>query len=282
MIDAGVVETTMTSIKQERIRRVSIGRIVLGAYVVLAALFLATPVVVVILVSLDTASYVRFPPSGVTLRWYWQVITSETMVLAMQNSIIVGVACTALALLLGVPAAVVVARRRFWGRDAVYALLLSPLTVPWIVVGLSLLFLWAALGRNLSLYTLIVGHTVVGLPYVVRTCTAVLAGIPPSYEAAARTLGAGRSQAFRLVTLPMMRMGIIAGAVFSFLISFINVPVSLFATTSTNVTIPVAIFSQMLSNFDPGVAAISTLQLLIILAILYVSQRIARIGDFLI
>lgn len=279
MADAGA---TRTCIERQRARRPPIGRILLGAYIALSTLFLAAPVLVVVLVSLDTGTYVQFPPSGLTLRWYWEVFASQTLVLAIQNSIIVGVACTVLALLLGVPAALVVARRRFPGRDAVYALLLSPLTVPWIVVGLSLLFLWAALGLDLSIYTLIVGHTVVGLPYVIRTCTAVLAGIPPSYEAAARTLGAGRVQAFWLVTLPMMRMGIAAGAVFAFLISFINVPVSLFATTSTNITIPVAIFSQMLSNFDPGVAAISTLQLIIILAILYVSQRIARFGDFLV
>lgn len=253
----------------------------LWLYLAAVSIFLAVPVFIVVLISFDTADYVQFPPRGLTLKWFEYVFASESLMLALRNSAIVGVGCTLMALAVGVPAALVVARRRFLGRDTLYALLLSPLTVPWIVVGLAILFLWVSLGLEKTLFGLMVGHAVVGLPYVVRTCVAVLSGIAPSYELAARTLGAGRIRTFFLITLPMMRMGIVAGAVFSFLISFINVPVPLFMTTSDNLTLPVAIFSYMLSNFDPGVAAISTVQLVLILLAFYIAQRFANLGNFL-
>jgi putative spermidine/putrescine transport system permease protein len=105
-----------------------------------------------------------------------------------------------------------------------------------------------------------------GIPYVIRTCVAALAGVSPAFELAARNLGASPLRAFVRITLPMMRMGIVAGATFCLLLSFINVPVPLFLTTSSTITVQVAIFSYMLSNTDPGVAAIATIQLFIILA----------------
>ncbi|MFI4986087.1 MAG: ABC transporter permease [Alphaproteobacteria bacterium] len=250
-------------------------------YLVLAALFFAVPVLVVVLVSFDAAGYVKFPPSGLTLDWYRRVFAAASMRLALLNSVEVGLGCTLLSLALGVPAAIVLARRRFRGRDAIYSLVMSPLTVPWIIIGLALLFLWGALGLRLNIVTLILGHTIVGIPYVVRTSTAALAGIDIAYELAARNLGAGRIEAFWRVTLPMMRMGILAGASFVLLISFVNVPVSLFVTTSDTVTLPIAIFSYLLSNYDPGVAAIATVQMAVILVVLALAQRIANARDFL-
>src|SRR5690606_10082233 len=135
------------------------------------------------------------------------------------------------------------------------ALLLSPLTIPWVVFGLAILNFWNAAGLPRNLFAIVIAHAVIGLPYVVRTCVAVLISISPSCELAARTLGASHHRAFVLVTLPMMRMAVVAGAIFCLLISFINVPVPLFLTTASTTTIQVAIFSQMLSNTDPTVAA---------------------------
>lgn len=254
---------------------------VAGLYLSFVALFLVVPVLVVVVVSFDVVTYVKFPPEGFTLRWYGSVLASDLARLAIRNSIVVAVSCSVLALCLGVPASLVLARRRFAGRDLVYSLVLSSLTFPWIVIGLSLLLLWVALDRELSLATLVVGHTVVAVPYVVRTCTAVLACTDVSYELAARNLGASGVQAFFHVTLPMIRMGILAGATFAFVISFINVPVSLFVTTPDNITLPIMIFSSMLSNFDPGVAAVSSIQLVVILTGLYLAERVGHAGQFL-
>jgi len=259
----------------------AIGRLAAGVYMALVALFLTVPVLVVILVSFDVAEYVQFPPTGLTLKWYSRILASETMRLAIANSAIVGICSTAIAVTLGVPAAYLIARRNFYGRDALFALLLSPLTIPWVVFGLALLNFWSALQLPRNLFAIVIAHAVMGLPYVVRTCAAVLVGTPVSFELAARTLGANQRRAFFLVTLPMMRMAIVAGAMFCLLISFINVPVPLFLTTSSTVTVQVAIFSQMLSNYDPTIAAISTVQLVMILLAFYAAQRIANLREFL-
>lgn len=252
-----------------------------AAYLVLVVLFLAVPVLVVIVVSFDVADYVQFPPSGLTLRWYSEIAASSTWRTAIFNSAIVGIASTTAAVAMGVPAAYVIARREFIGRTAVFAFVLSPLTIPWVVFGLAILNFWSLTGLPRNLAAIVIAHTVMGLPYIVRTCVAVLVGIPSSFEKAARTLGASASEAFFLVTLPMMKMAIIAGAIFCLLISFINVPVPLFLTTASTPTIQVALFSQMLSNTNPTVAAISVIQLALILVALYAGQRVAKLGDFL-
>ncbi|OFW08885.1 MAG: hypothetical protein A3H27_04740 [Acidobacteria bacterium RIFCSPLOWO2_02_FULL_59_13] len=256
-------------------------RVSIAAYVFFAAVFLTVPVLIVILVSFDTADYVQFPPSGMTLKWYARIAASETWRTAIVNSAIVGVGSTLLAVVTGVPAAYLIARRDFRGRNALLALLLSPLTIPWVVFGLAILNFWGAANLPRNLFAIIVAHSVIGVPYVVRTCLAVLVNISPSCELAARTLGADQKRAFMLVILPMIQMAIISGAIFCLLISFINVPVPLFLTTASTPTMQVAIFSQMLSNTDPTVAAVSTIQLAMILLAFYIGQRVARLGDFL-
>src|SRR5690606_33641704 len=117
---------------------------------------------------------------------YLTLTDNPTFVLSFINSLIVASASTAFSLLLGVPAAVVIARRDFPGRNFIYGLCLSSLTIPWIVYGVALLFLWSAMGLQLSIWTLIFGHTVIGAPYVLRTGVAVLADMPTAYERGAR------------------------------------------------------------------------------------------------
>jgi putative spermidine/putrescine transport system permease protein len=257
--------------------KLTAARLFWPAYLSVVVVYLTLPMLVVVLASFDSAEYVQFPPSGLTLKWYFRVFNSESIMLAIENSAIVGAGSTALAVILGVPASILIARGRFPGRSFLYAFILSPL-----VFGLALLYFWNAVGLPITLGALIVGHTVIGLPYVVRTCTGVLVGIAPSYELAARTLGASRLRAFFLVTLPMMQMGIAAGAAFCLLLSFINVPVALFLTTSSTLTIQIAIFSYMLSSYDPTIAALSTIQLALILTALYAAQKIANIREFVI
>jgi putative spermidine/putrescine transport system permease protein len=266
--------------KMPRLGR-AFGRLAFSIYIGLVGLFLAVPVLIVVLVSFDVADYVQFPPSGLTLKWYARILASDTTRLAILNSIIVGIGSTVIAVSLAVPAAYLIVRRNFHGREALLTLLLSPLTIPWVVFGLALLNFWSALELPRNLFAIIIAHAVIGLPYVVRTCTAVLANVPPSFELAARTLGASQRRAFILVTLPMMRMAIVAGAMFCLLLSFVNVPVPLFLTTSSTITVQVAVFSQMQSNYDPTIAAISTVQLVLIIVSFYAAQRLANLREFL-
>lgn len=253
----------------------------MSVYVCAISLFLAAPGLIVVVSSFDSADYVQFPPQGFSLRWYERVWNSASIMQAIQNSAIVGLFSTLLALLVGVPASLSIARGEFRGRAILYAVSLSPLTVPWIVFGLSLLYFWVALGLTLNLAALVIGHAIMGLPYVVRTCVAVLASSSPNVELAARTLGATKLRAFLYITLPMLQNGIVAGATFCLLLSFINVPVALFLTTTSTLTVQIAIFSYMLSNYDPSVAALATIQLVLICAALFISQKIANTRDML-
>ncbi|NYT83562.1 ABC transporter permease [Alcaligenaceae bacterium] len=252
------------------------GALLFNSYVFFISLILIFPLAVVLLISFDTASYIKFPPSGFQWKWYLTLTDNPTFVLSFINSLIVASASTAFSLLLGVPAAVVIARRDFPGRNFIYGLCLSSLTIPWIVYGVALLFLWSAMGLQLSIWTLIFGHTVIGAPYVLRTGVAVLADMPTAYERGARSLGASAIRTFFTITLPLMSAGIRAGAAFAFIISFVNIPVSLFVTTFDNITMPVAVFNYMQYNFDPGVAAFSIIQLIVITLFIGLAARAAR------
>lgn len=254
-------------------------RPVFNGYIAMTTAVLLFPLLVVLLISFDTSAYIGFPPSGYHLQWYRGLPQNPNFTLSFVNSLIVASASTAIAVLAGVPAALVIARRDFPGRNALYTLCLSSLTVPWVVYGVALLFLWSVLGLQLSLWTLVFGHAVIGAPYVLRTCIAVLADMPLAYERGARSLGAGAFTTFRTITLPLMMPGLRAGASFSFIVSFVNIPVSLFATTADNITMPVAVFNYMQYNFDPGVAAFSIVQLVVIAIFIGFAARAARNGS---
>ncbi len=262
-----------------RISHPSPVRLLVNAYVFTIAVILLFPLAAVIVISFDTSEYINFPPQGVQLKWYLSLLDNSTFVLSFNNSVIVAVCSTIIALAISIPAALAIARLRFPGRNALYALCLSSLTVPWIVYGIALLFLWSTLGLELSIWTLIFGHTVIGAPYVLRTSIAVLADMPVTYERAARSLGASPWRAFATVTLPLMSAGIRAGASFAFIISFVNIPISLFVTTADNITMPVAVFNYMQYNFDPGVAAFSAVQLVAIAIFIGFAARAARTGS---
>ena len=252
---------------------------VFNTYIVAISAVLLFPLAVVLLISFDTSSYIKFPPSGFQLRWYRSLLDNPDFVLSFKNSLIVAAWSTLLSLVVAIPAALLIARRTFRGRDLLYALCLSSLTVPWIVYGVALLFLWSMLGLRLSIWTLIFGHTVIGAPYVLRTAVTVLINMPAGYERSARSLGASAMRTFFTITLPLMAPGVRAGAAFAFIVSFVNIPVSLFVTTADNITMPVAVFNYMQYNFDPGVAAFSVVQLIVVGLFIGFASKAGRNGN---
>ena len=167
---------------------------------------------------------------------------------------------------LGVPAALYLSRARGTAAQLTMTLLLSPLAMPLVVLGFALLFYLSALGLGVSFLALLIAHSVVSLPYIVRTVAAQYRGLPPSREEAALVLGASRWQVFRHITLPLIRPGIFAGCLLSVLISIDNLPVSYFFGSARTNTLPVVMLSYLQNQFDPSIAAVSTIQL--VLAIL--------------
>jgi putative spermidine/putrescine transport system permease protein len=246
----------------------------LQVYVAMIGILLVFPLAIVVAVSFDPGSYIAFPPSGFSGVWYVQMWSNDTITLAIKNSLIVGVVSSVLGTLVAVPAALAIARGGRFAERVLYPLLLSPFAIPWLVYGLALLFFWSVTGRQLSLWTIILGHTVIAIPYVLRVTLAVLRDMPPNYVRAARIAGADPWRAFRYVVLPYIMPGIIAGASLAFIVSFTNIPVSLFLTTADNITLPVAIFNYMINNFEPMVAAVSVVQVGLIVVVLLLTRML--------
>jgi putative spermidine/putrescine transport system permease protein len=257
------------------------GQAGLLAYVVLFVAFILAPLVVVIGASFEPRELLRFPPEGLSLRWYRAALGSEQFVSAAWNSLIIAIGATVFATLLGVPAAYGLARYRFPGRDGIAALLNSPLLVPELVMGLALLQIIALLMMDSSVLTLTLGHILICLPYVIRTMAAAIQGVDPTVDEAAANLGAGRLQIYRTVVLPMVRPALYASLLFAFLMSFDNAVLSLFLVSARTQTLPISIYNYVQYSLDPAIAAVSTLLMAIsVLALWLVSRFVPmeRIG----
>lgn len=246
---------------------------VLRAYVAAMVVFLLAPLLVIVIAAFSPSQFMVFPPPGVSWRWFTKVLNEPEFTHALWNSVVLGVASTVCAAALAVPAALVLARYRIRGRRELLAFFLSPLSLPTIILGIGLLFFTSRIGLGGSFLALLAGHVVLVTPYIMRTVLAVYAGINREIEEAAAVLGAPPIQTFFRVTLPIIRPGIVAGGIFAFLISFDEVPVALFLSNTETTTLPVSILSYLVHNFDPAVAAISTIQMLIVLVLLLVLER---------
>jgi putative spermidine/putrescine transport system permease protein len=256
-----------------RRRRRDIGAMVLAAYVAAFLAFILAPLVVVVGVSFEPRELLRFPPEGLSLRWYHAALASDQFVEAAWNSLVVALLATLGAALLGVPAAYGLARHEFRGKPVVTGLLNSPLLVPELVMGLALLQIIALLWLDPSVVTLTLGHILICLPYVVRMMHAAILGIDPAVEEAAANLGAGRIDVYRTVVLPMVRPALYASLLFAFLTSFDNAVLSLFLVSPRMQTLPISVYNYVQYSLDPAVAAISTLLMAVSVLALWVASR---------
>ncbi|RRH68872.1 ABC transporter permease [Falsigemmobacter faecalis] len=243
------------------------------AIALLVLAFLQIPVLVVILASFSETSYLTIPPQGVTLKWYEAVLSDPTYLRAIKNSLILACASTAISLVLGVAAAYALFRRVLPGSEAITSLLISPLVVPSVVVGVAMLQYFTLTGFRGSFMVLIIAHVVITVPYILRSVLASLSGLDLSVEEAARCLGANGFTTFRLVTLPLIKPGLVAGALFAFVTSMENVPVTIFLASAKQTTLPILIFSSVEMGVNPSVAAISTLLIVATALVLLVAER---------
>jgi putative spermidine/putrescine transport system permease protein len=245
-------------------------------YTVTAAtlLFIAAPLLVTVSLSVSDTMFVSFPPKGFTLAWYGKVLADPDFQSALSFSLRLAALATAGALLLGVPAAFALIRFPVPGGAAIRSLLLSPLVFPVLVTGLALLQLFSLLRWTVVPVNLLIAHILVTSPYVVRTVSASLVLADVTLEEAARTLGANRWRTFRRVTLPQIAPGVVAGALFAFMVSFDNYPVSMWLADAQNDPIPMLIYRKATGVFDPSVAAISTLLIGLAVAVVLIMERL--------
>ncbi len=244
------------------------------SYVALFFAFIFAPVLVVILVAFQQEAYVTFPVRSYSLRWFEKALSYKPFIDGLVTSFEIAALASLLALLIATPAALALARRETRGADAIVTFLLSPLSVPLIVIGFALLFYLSRFGLGTAFLGLLIAHTVVCLPYILRTVIGVYRAVGRDVEEAAEVLGCSRWQVLRHVTLPMIKPGLIGGSMLSFLISIDNLPVSYFFSSVRTVTLPVVMLSYMESSFDPSIAALSVIQLAIALAGLLLVDRL--------
>lgn len=219
--------------------------------------YLVLPLVVILGASLTTTPFLAFPPEGVTLDWYRKMMADPSYISAFTTSALLAGAATVVAVVMTVPAALALARFRFPGKAAISALLMSPLVLPHIVLGAALLQFGGYFGLSRSFLALLIGHTVIVAPFVLRSTFALLTPEQRALEDASADLGANPWTTFFLVVLPQIRTGIVTGSIFAFISSFINVELSIFNTTADLNTIPVKLFNYVQYTIDPTIAAVS-------------------------
>lgn len=262
-----------------------LGRWVLRGMAGLSLGLILLPLVLVTWLAFFRQEIPSLPPQGYSLRWFGAVFENRTFVRGFLLSLQVGVAATVIGLALAVPASLVVARRRFLGRASINTLLLMPLVVPGVVLGTAIYVFQIeteiATGLPLLGTTagLVAAHALIVIPWAVRLVTASLAGFDPTIEEAAKNLGAGPWTTFRRITLPAIRPGIVAGALFGFVMSFGNLEMSLFLVGAGRTTLPIAILQYLEWKIDPTVAAASVMQIALIAAAMLVTDRYVKISQ---
>jgi spermidine/putrescine transport system permease protein len=228
------------------------------AHSLLVFAFLYLPILVLIVYSFNGESVAGFPPHGWTLRWYHELFADDALWSSVENSLLVAAAAVALALLFGVPAALALDRASFPGKQIFRRLVLLPLILPGIITGLSLLTLFAAANTRLSLLTVAIGHGTALISVAVTELTAGLQKFERVLEEASRDLGASEWYTFRRVTLPSLKLPIIAAALLIFTLSLDEIAVSFFLVGRDN-TLPLEIWSRLRRGITPEINAVSTL-----------------------
>jgi putative spermidine/putrescine transport system permease protein len=249
-------------------------------FIVLVALLLLAPLIVVVGASLSESQFVQFPPQGLSLQWYRKVLSSSEYLNAGLISLIVALLVTVSATLIGGAAAIAIHRRKLPGSEIMAAFFLSPLILPTIIYAIGMLMFWSAVVGPVTLPVLWIGHTVIAMPYVIRTTLAVLSESDPFLEEAARTMGANRLQRLMLVVVPQCIPGLAAGAFFAFNISFDEAVLSLFLRKPGLTTLPVQIYGQLEFSPDPSVAAVSAIMIALTIVLILLIDRLLGIKKF--
>jgi len=250
-------------------------------YAVLVMLFLYFPIFVVVLLSFTPESVAGFPLPGFSLKWYNALIPpdyNERVINGMIRSVKLGVITALLSGIIGTMGALGMVRSRFNSKlldsRTLQTVFIAPIAVPWVVTGISLLIFFNLVNIVGSFGSLLIGHILITIPFVVLVIGSRLRGFDRSVEEAARNLGATRLQTFYEVTLPLIMPSVIAGMLFAFTISFGNFTQTYFWTNVTNQTLPVVIFAMLKTGLPPTVNAVGTL-------IIVISVIIAAVAEYL-
>jgi spermidine/putrescine transport system permease protein len=248
------------------------GARLMRAFFVLVVAFLYAPIVILLVFSFNNSDIPAFPLSGFTLHWYHQFITNADLRGALETSALVAALTSLCAVFLGVLSSVALTRRRFRGKAIVSALLLSPLVIPYVVFGISILLLFHTLGISNGVPTVIIGHIVITLPYTILVLVPRLEQIDASLEEAAYDLGAGHLRTFRSVTFPLILPAVVSAFLIAFTTSFDEYAVASFVVGPRE-TFPIYLYSALRFPTQlPQVIAVAVVVLTASLAVVVAAE----------
>jgi spermidine/putrescine transport system permease protein len=246
-------------------------------YLALILIFLYLPIIVMMVMAFNSSPLYEFP-FEFNLIWFKALARNERLLASGLNSVIIALANTLVATALGTMAALGLNRYEFRARPLLELLLLPPITIPWLIIGVSMLifFYWTGIGRGL--HSILLGHVALSLPYVIIVVGTRLKTYGPTLEEAAATLGATPRQAFWRVTFPVLAPSIMAAALFAFAVSFDQFVISYFLAPPGVSTLPVEIYTSIRKGFTPEINAISTLIILVSMGVMLLVARYYRFG----
>jgi len=245
----------------------------------LVYIFMFAPIIVVVLLAFNSSRSGSFPMEGFSLQWF-KLFSNQSIVDAFKTSLILACTSSLLATTLGVMAAIALIRYSFKGKAVINNLLSLPLLMPEVVLGVALLMFLKFLQQPRSFLVLMIGHTVLSLPYVVLVVQARLVGLRQHYEEAALSLGANRLQTFKEVTLPLISPAVVGGFLFAATLSFDNITATLFWKKPGIETVPTKIFAMLRTSISPEINALGAVMIVITIALPliggFVVRRISR------
>jgi len=243
---------------------------------VLVLLFLSVPAFLMIPMSFSASPSLTWPPSGFSLQWYRQMFDSPVWVQAITRSLLVALGTGLLAMAIGTPAAFLLVRGRMRAKPAFLAFALAPIVVPRMIIAVGMFYFFARVGLVGTAAGLIIGHTVVAVPYVVMTMMAVLKNYDTRLDLAAQSLGAGPWATLRHVTFPILAAGLFSSFLFAFATSFDELTIALFASGGLHATLPKQFWDEVTLQVSPVIAAVSTCLFLFLAALIWIADRMRR------
>jgi len=278
---AAQLSVTQNTDKKRRVKKPLmdiLGTILLVILALIPLIALVLPMLVIVIVSFDVGPFLRFPPEVFSFERYRAILELDGFAESLFLSLRVAGIVVAVDLLLGVPASIALVRGNFPAKSFIIGFLQSPMMIPGIVVGISLLFYMSFIGVNVSVFLMTISHIVITMPFLTNITYARMRSADPVLEDAARDLGANRWKVFQHIVLPHLLPGIIGGSAFAFLLSFTNLPTSIFTAPILDVPMPVYLFRLLIYNIDPIVAPIATLQIVLTLIILVIGNKTVGTG----
>jgi putative spermidine/putrescine transport system permease protein len=247
----------------------------LTGYCLVIYAFLLLPILVVVGASFNAGAFLTFPPQGLSFRWYVVFFHNDVFMRAIRTSLWVAAVSTVVSGIIGTMAAMFYIQHSGRWKESVRLAMLLPLLLPEVLTAISLLFFVYSIGIGTkTIAAMIIGHVLITLPFVFINVSAAMESYDPAWSLAARSLGAGPFTRFRRIMLPLIKPGVIGGCLFAFIISFDIFTISFMLKNIGTATLPIQLYDYLRTNFTPEAAAVSTVSIVLTLAVVIISEKV--------